>query len=36
MHNGAIAEFTRIKRRLQASLSDELFNFPQGSTDSEW
>lgn len=30
MHNGGIAEFnTKIKRRLQGILSDELFNVPQ-------
>ncbi|KAL5519089.1 DUG3 [Sanghuangporus vaninii] len=36
MHNGAIAEFTRIKRRLQSTLPDEIFNVPNGNTDSEW
>ncbi|KAF9513254.1 hypothetical protein BS47DRAFT_1344497 [Hydnum rufescens UP504] len=36
MHNGGIAEFDKIKRKLQASLSDELFLVPQGNTDSEW
>ncbi|KAG9022538.1 hypothetical protein FS837_006301, partial [Tulasnella sp. UAMH 9824] len=36
MHNGGIAEFTRLKRQLQSTLSDELYNFPQGNTDSEW
>ncbi|EIN13805.1 N-terminal nucleophile aminohydrolase [Punctularia strigosozonata HHB-11173 SS5] len=36
MHNGGIAEFHKIKRRLQASLSDEIFNHVQGNTDSEW
>ncbi|KAG0151459.1 hypothetical protein CROQUDRAFT_667997 [Cronartium quercuum f. sp. fusiforme G11] len=36
MHNGHIAGFNKIKRSLQADLSDEFFNFPQGSTDSEW
>ncbi|KAI8053871.1 nucleophile aminohydrolase [Syncephalis plumigaleata] len=36
MHNGNIAQFGRIKRRLQASLRDELYNFVQGNTDSEW
>lgn len=32
MHNGGIAEFTRLKRQLQSTLSDELYNFPQGNT----
>ncbi|GAB1518793.1 RNA polymerase II subunit A C-terminal domain phosphatase [Rhizoctonia solani] len=36
MHNGSIADFHLIKRKLQASLSDELFAVPQGNTDSEW
>ncbi|KAL5535387.1 DUG3 [Sanghuangporus sanghuang] len=36
MHNGAIAEFPRIKRRLQSTLPDEIFNVPNGNTDSEW
>ncbi|KAI8972753.1 nucleophile aminohydrolase [Pilobolus umbonatus] len=36
MHNGGIAEFDKIKRRLQNSLSEELFLFVQGNTDSEW
>ncbi|CUA73868.1 hypothetical protein RSOLAG22IIIB_01389 [Rhizoctonia solani] len=36
MHNGGIADFHLIKRKLQASLSDELFAVPQGNTDSEW
>jgi len=36
MHNGGLAEFPKIKRRLQASLSDEIFDFVQGNTDSEW
>ncbi|KAH8120170.1 N-terminal nucleophile aminohydrolase [Phellopilus nigrolimitatus] len=36
MHNGGIAEFTRIKRRLQACLPDEIYNVPNGNTDSEW
>ncbi|KAH8100665.1 N-terminal nucleophile aminohydrolase [Cristinia sonorae] len=36
MHNGGIAEFPRIKRKLQAKLSDELFNFVSGNTDSQW
>ncbi|KAF9513005.1 hypothetical protein BS47DRAFT_1344700 [Hydnum rufescens UP504] len=36
MHDGGIAESDKIKRKLQASLSDELFLVPQGNTDSEW
>ena len=32
MHNGGIAEFQKIKRQLQAKLSDELFNFVNGNT----
>ncbi|KAF8609111.1 N-terminal nucleophile aminohydrolase [Ceratobasidium sp. AG-I] len=36
MHNGGIADFPLIKRKLQATLSDELFAVPQGNTDSEW
>lgn len=36
MHNGEINEFPKIKRALQATLSDELFLYPSGYTDSEW
>jgi glutamine amidotransferase len=36
MHNGGIADFPLIKRRLQVNLSDEVFNVVQGNTDSEW
>ncbi|KAJ1967994.1 glutamine amidotransferase subunit [Dispira parvispora] len=36
MHNGHLAQFHKIKRRLQNSLRDELFAFIQGNTDSEW
>ncbi|KAL4070902.1 N-terminal nucleophile aminohydrolase [Scleroderma citrinum] len=36
MHNGGIADFHLIKRRLQSGLSDEIFNTIQGNTDSEW
>lgn len=32
MHNGGIADFAKIKRRLQSSLPDEIFNVPQGNT----
>jgi glutamine amidotransferase len=35
MHNGGIAHFPRIKRRLRESLRDELYNWIQGTTDSE-
>jgi len=35
MHNGLIASFARVKRRLSASLSDESFAVIEGSTDSE-
>ncbi|KAK4705361.1 1-phosphatidylinositol-4-phosphate 5-kinase, partial [Phenoliferia sp. Uapishka_3] len=35
-HNGMIADFRKIIRKLQADLSDEFYNFPQGNTDSEW
>ncbi|POW05807.1 hypothetical protein PSHT_10634 [Puccinia striiformis] len=32
MHNGNISGFNKIKRLLQAELSDEFFHFPQGKT----
>jgi hypothetical protein len=32
MHNGGIADFPLIKRKLQAELSDEVFNVVQGNT----
>ncbi len=35
MHNGYIAGFQGLRRRLLASLSDEAFHLIQGSTDSE-
>lgn len=35
MHNGAIGEFARIKRRLRASLDDAAYESIQGTTDSE-
>lgn len=35
MHNGAIAQFLKIKRQLRRSLKDELYNFIQGTSDSE-
>jgi glutamine amidotransferase len=35
MHNGAIGEFAKIKRRLRASLDDDVYESIQGTTDSE-
>ncbi len=35
MHNGAVAGFHLIKRRLRESLKDEFYNMIQGTTDSE-
>ena len=35
MHNGTIQGFSRIKRRLRASLPNELYNIVEGTTDSE-
>jgi predicted glutamine amidotransferase len=35
MHNGAIADFPAIKRRLRESLQDDYYGFIQGTTDSE-
>jgi predicted glutamine amidotransferase len=35
MHNGGIRDFSRIKRRLCASLPDQLYNMIGGTTDSE-
>jgi len=35
MHNGVIAEFRLIKRRLMSLLDDDLFLHVQGTTDSE-
>ena len=32
MHNGGIADFPRIKRRLQTELPDVAFNMVQGNT----
>ena len=32
MHNGGIADFHLIKRRLQAELSDDIYNMIQGNT----
>lgn len=36
MHNGHLANFNRIKRKLASSIKDEYFLMVQGSTDSEW
>ncbi|KAG2215681.1 hypothetical protein INT45_000001 [Circinella minor] len=36
MHNGGIAQFEKIKRKLQNALPEELFLWVEGSTDSEW
>lgn len=35
MHNGGIAQFPKIKRRLRQSLRDDVYHFIQGTTDSE-
>lgn len=35
MHNGGVEEFPRIKRKLRAPLSDDLYNWIKGQTDSE-
>jgi len=35
MHNGVLAGFPKMKRKLMASLTDELFLHVQGTTDSE-
>jgi glutamine amidotransferase len=35
MHNGGIAQFSRIKRTLRESLNDHVYNSIQGTTDSE-
>lgn len=34
-HNGGIEEFSKIKREIRAGLSDELYNWIKGQTDSE-
>lgn len=34
-HNGGVENFSRIKRRIRAPLSDELYNWIKGQTDSE-
>lgn len=35
MHNGGVENFSRIKRRLREPLSDDLYNWIKGQTDSE-
>lgn len=35
MHNGEIAEFSKIKRKLQATLSDEIFDSVKGNTGKQ-
>jgi len=35
MHNGAIANFDKVKKKLIAELSDETFRYIQGTTDTE-
>lgn len=34
-HNGGVEEFSKIKRHLRSPLSDELYNWIKGQTDSE-
>jgi len=36
MHNGGIAEFLAIKRKLQAVLPDDIFNVVQGNTGVQY
>jgi glutamine amidotransferase len=36
MHNGNIANFNKIKRRLSQHIKEQYFLFVQGGTDSEW
>ncbi|KAF9186229.1 hypothetical protein BGZ51_002177 [Haplosporangium sp. Z 767] len=36
MHNGHVANFHLIKRKVQESLSDEIYLSVNGNTDSEW
>lgn len=35
MHNGVVADFRRIKRRLRSELADEFYDMIEGTTDSE-
>jgi ergothioneine biosynthesis protein EgtC len=34
-HNGGVEEFSKIKRNLRSNLSDEIYNWIKGQTDSE-
>ncbi|KAF9582682.1 hypothetical protein BGW38_010893 [Lunasporangiospora selenospora] len=36
MHNGNVAEFNKIKRKVQESLPDNIYLTVNGNTDSEW
>ncbi|KAG6856635.1 hypothetical protein H0H87_002225 [Tephrocybe sp. NHM501043] len=36
MHNGGIADFPSIKRKIQSFIPDDIFDKVQGNTDSEW
>jgi ergothioneine biosynthesis protein EgtC len=35
MHNGGVGGFTKLKREIRRSLSDEIYNWLRGQTDSE-
>lgn len=35
MHNGHVGAFRKVRRRILETLSDEAFNVPKGSTDTE-
>ena len=35
MHNGAIGDFAKVERRLRAPLSDDIYQWIHGTTDSE-
>ena len=35
MHNGTIGDYRKISRKARESLRDDLFDFMQGTTDSE-
>ena len=36
MHNGGVADFPKIKRRLQSFIPDDVFDMVSGNTDSQW
>jgi len=36
MHNGSVADFGRLRRRISQRLSDESYSWIQGTTDSEY